>query len=131
MSAGQVKRRWRFYSTPAGRRPVDVFIDALPELDAAEVHAAMKEVRDKGTRLARHLRGDIYEVRAEGPNDSYRILFATEGKKSRILLAVHAILKHGQKAPNHAIDVAERRLREWRDRGRRRRQTAQPRRPRP
>jgi len=122
MSSGQVKRRWRFYSTPAGHRPVDAFVDALPEPDAVEVHAAMKEVRDKGLRVARHLQGDIYEVRAEGPNDSYRILFATEGKKSRVLLAVHAIPKHGQKTPDQDIDLAQRRLRDWRARGRLRRQ---------
>src|SRR5437870_333761 len=112
MSSAQVKRRWRFYATPAGHKPVDAFIDALPELDAVEVHAAMKDVREKGLRVARHLLGDIWEVRAEGPNDSYRILFAAEGKKSRIFLAVHAFPKRGQKTPDQDLELAQRRLRD-------------------
>lgn len=115
-SGGQVKRRWRFYSTPAGRRPVAEFIDGLSDSDAAEVHAAMRDVRDAGLRAARHLREEIYEVRAEGANDSYRILFAAEGKKSRILLGLVATTKHSQQTPPKDIRLAERRLSEWRHR---------------
>jgi phage-related protein len=113
-AGGQVKRRWRFYSTAAGRRPVGEFIDGLSEYDAAEVHAAMRDVRDVGLRAARHLRGEIYEVRAEGADDSYRILFATEGKKSRVLLSLVATTKHTQQTPPQDIRLAERRLTEWR-----------------
>jgi phage-related protein len=112
-----VKRRWRFYRTPAGRRVIDEFLDALPLFDASEVAAAMKEVRDKGLTAARHLRGDIYEVRADGRDDSYRLLFATEGRKSRILLGLHVMPKHAQKTPNQDLRKAERRLIEWRQRG--------------
>ena len=126
MSAqGAIKRRWRYYATPAGHRPVAAFIAGLSDLDAAEVIAAMTEVRQKGTSVARHLDKDIWEVRAEGPNDSYRVLFATEGKKSRILLGVHAFPKHTQKTPDHHIELAQRRLADWRRRGRARRQPPQ------
>jgi hypothetical protein len=62
----EVKRRWRDYRTAAGRRPVKDFFDALSDTDAAAVVAAMKEVQERGTSAARHLGGDIYEVRAEG-----------------------------------------------------------------
>ena len=113
----QVKRRWRNYATASGYKPAAAFIDGLPDLDAAEVHAAMKDVRDRGKREGRHLRGDIWEVRAEGPNGSYRVLFAAEGKKSRILLSVHAFAKRTQPTPDRDIRLAERRLADWRARG--------------
>jgi hypothetical protein len=72
-TSGQIKRRWRFYRTPAGRRVIDEFIDGLSDFDAAAVAAALKEVRQRGLTAARHLRGDIYEVRAEsGPPRSAR-----------------------------------------------------------
>lgn len=77
MSA-EMKRRWRDYRTAAGRRPIKEFIDELSDIDAAAVVAAMREVQELGLSAARHLRGDIYEVRAEGDRQIFRILFATE-----------------------------------------------------
>ncbi len=58
------------------------FIDELADDDAEEVIAAMKDVALHGLRVARHLRGQIYEVRADGPDGSYRILFAEEGAEA-------------------------------------------------
>jgi len=74
------KRRWRDYRTAAGRRPIKEFIDGLSDTDAAAVVAAMREVREGGLTAARHLRGEIYEVRADGDRQRYRILFAPEGR---------------------------------------------------
>lgn len=56
-----VRRRWRDYTTSAGRRPVKGFLDALSDSDVAAVVAAMKEVQVEGLVAARHLRGEIYE----------------------------------------------------------------------
>jgi hypothetical protein len=42
---------------------VQAFLDQLSAADAAEVVAAMKDVAREGLRAARHLRGDIWEVR--------------------------------------------------------------------
>ena len=56
------RRRWRFYETAAGRRPVRDFLDELTDGDAASVVAAMKDVATNGVEVARHLRGEIYEV---------------------------------------------------------------------
>jgi hypothetical protein len=44
----------------------------LPIADRDEILAAMKDVQLKGLPVARHLRGDIYEVRATGAHGSYR-----------------------------------------------------------
>jgi phage-related protein len=111
-------RRWRDYVTATGRRPVREFIVKLPADDHAEVAAAMREVKDEGLTAARHVRGDIYEVRASGKDQEFRVLFATEGRRSQILLSLEAFSKKTQKTPPPKIAVAERRLADWRRRGR-------------
>lgn len=58
--------RWRDYQTAAGRRPIKEFLADLDDEDLASVVAAMKEVRQRGLEAARHLDGEIYEVRADG-----------------------------------------------------------------
>lgn len=120
-----MRRRWRDYITPAGGRPVRHFIRALSTDDRAVILAAMTDVRMNGTRAARHLRGDIFEVRAFAEGRGYRILFAEEGRRSQVLLSLHAIAKQTQRAPARDIALAERRLSAWRERGRLRRRDRQ------
>lgn len=105
-SAGSSPRRaaghrWRDYRTASGRRPVKQFLDRLDDEDLASVVAAMREVRQQGLKAARHLDGEIYEVRADGKGVIYRILFAPQGKRT----------------PPQAIRLAKRRLRDWQQRG--------------
>ena len=75
--------RWRHYETAAGNRPVLEFIRKLPDGDKAAILAAMKEVRVEGVRAARHLQGELYEVRADGRRVIYRVLFAREGGRGQ------------------------------------------------
>lgn len=110
------KRRWRFYHTGSGQEPVRDFLLQLSLSDKAEVVAAMKEVEIVGLTAARHVRADIYEVRASGVTQSYRLLFATEGRNSQILLALEAFSKKTQKTPLQEIALAEARLADWRRR---------------
>jgi len=112
-----IRRRWRDYKTPSGRSPVEGFIDKLSDSDAAAVLAGMEEVRDRGLRAARHLDGDIWEVRVDGDRVIYRILFAEEGSRGQILLALDGFNKKTQKAPPATIELAKRRLADWRRRG--------------
>jgi phage-related protein len=119
MSQGstQYKRRWRYYRTSGGTCPVEDFLDGLTEVDAAAVLAAMKEVQEEGTQVTHHLRNEIYEVRARGKDRIYRILFSQEGKHDRILLALEGFPKKTDKVPDHEIELAEKRLADWRSRG--------------
>jgi phage-related protein len=78
----------------------------------------MKDVLVNGLGTARHLRGDIYEVRADADRVIYRILFATEGRYSQVFLALEGFKKKTQKTPPEVIRLAERRLASWRERGR-------------
>lgn len=114
--AEQRRHRWRDYVSAAGRRPVKQFLRDLSDDDAAAIVAAMKEVAVEGLRAARHVRGDIYEVRAHAEDASYRVLFAPEGRWGQVFLALEAFSKKTQKTPARAMAVAERRLADWRAR---------------
>jgi phage-related protein len=92
------------------------FILSLSDEDAAEVVAALADVREQGLSAARHLRGAIYEVRADGRDVAIRILFAQEGRKGRVLLALEGFKKKDQRAPERLIRLAESRLTDWRSR---------------
>lgn len=111
-------RRWRYYRTATGTSPVVDFLDDLAVADRAATSAAMRQVRLLGLVTARHLRGDIYEVRSERAGRAWRILFANEGARGQVLLAVHGFEKKSQKTPLSELELAERRLRDWRSRGR-------------
>ena len=115
--AQAVRRQWRDYRTPAGGRPVKAFLDDLNDDEVAAIVAGMKEVADRGLPAAKHLRGDIYDVRADASTRSFRLLFSAEGKYSQVLLSLSAFTKETQKTPQRELDVAEDRLRDWRQRG--------------
>lgn len=90
---------------------------ALPTPERAAVTAAMADVANNGRKAARHLRGEIWEVRAEGADVTYRLLFATEGRHSHVLLGLVFFVKKTQRTPPAQIELAERRLDDWRSRG--------------
>jgi phage-related protein len=89
--------RWRHYETAAGKRPVLELIRKIPDGDKAAILAAMKEVRREGVRAARHLQGELFEVRADGERVIYRVLFAREGEQNQVLLSLVAFKKKTQK----------------------------------
>jgi phage-related protein len=112
------KRRWRDYQTEGGKRPVKEFISELSDIDAAAVAAAMKDVQISGLSVAKPLRGDIYEVVADGDRQTFRVLFSSEGEHDQVLLALEAFSKKTRKTPQNVLEIAERRLADWRQRGR-------------
>lgn len=93
------------------------FLRGLTDEEVAAIVAGMKEVVELGLPASRHLRGDVYEVRADARTRTFRLLFSSEGSKGRILLSLSAFEKRTQKTPPREIELAERRLREWRARG--------------
>ena len=112
------KRRWRDYTTPTGRRPVRDFLAALDDDDAAAVLAAMKDVEKNGPAVAERLDAEIHEVKADGARQTFRVLFASEGRHDQVLLSLEAFSKKTQRTPPGKIKLAKRRLHEWRARGR-------------
>lgn len=111
------RRRWRDYRTAGGGRPVKDFVDGLTDGEVAAIVAGMKEVAESGVAATKHLRGDIYEVRADASTRSFRLLFSAEGRLGQILLSLSAFTKKTQKTPVRELELAEKRLGEWRARG--------------
>ena len=112
------RRQWRDYTTPSGARPVRKFIEDLDDEEVASIVAGMDEVQDEGLEAGRHLRGDIYEVRADASKRSFRLLFSAEGRYGQVLLALSVYEKRTQKIPPQELELAEKRLKDWRARGR-------------
>ena len=119
MSSEQLdhKRQWRDYQTESGARPIKDFLLALPDEDRATILEEMEYVRKHGKSVARHLRKDIYEVRAIYNTKAYRILFACEGRFHHVLLSLEGFQKKTQQTPKVNIKLAEQRLADWRRRG--------------
>lgn len=112
------KRQWRDYQTPAGNRPVKEFLKALTVDERAAIYAAMKEVREEGLSAAKHLDGDIWEVKADTADKFFRVLFAPEGRYGQVLLALEGFAKKTRKTPPQTLRLAKRRLSDWRSRRR-------------
>ena len=53
----------------------------------------------------------------DGDRVIYRILFAEEGRRGQILLALDGFNKKTQKTPRGTVELAKRRLADWRRRG--------------
>jgi phage-related protein len=109
-------RRLRRPAAPGSRREFDGGhhrrLKAL-----RQVLAAMREVALLGLRAARHLVGDLYEVRADGEHEAFRILFGPEGRRGQVLLALEGFSKKTQKTRPATIRLAQRRLADWGSRG--------------
>ncbi len=106
--------RWRWYRTAAGNAPVKEFLDDLAAADRAAVVAVMHDIQHEGLAAGRHLRGDLWELRAIGMKAHYRLIFSREGR--RVLLALDIFDKDTQRTPANVIRRSEQRLMEWRAR---------------
>ena len=94
--------------TERGGKEPKAFIDGLTDEQAAAVVATTKDVAQNGLAVARHLRGEVYEVRTEADRQAFRILFAQE--TTFILLCLSGFQKKSAKIPPAQIVLAESRL---------------------
>jgi phage-related protein len=111
------RAEWRDYRTASGARVVLKEFQALSDVEYAGIRAGMDEVAILGMSAARHLRGDICEVRSDSETGvTVRVLFAQEGRRRKILLSLSVFKKKTRKTPPDEIERAERRLADWRRR---------------
>lgn len=101
------KRTWREYRTAGGARPIRDFLFSLSDEDRAAILEEMQYVRDHGRKVARHIRGEIYEVRVNYNTKAYRILFACQGHFDHVLLSLEGFQKKTQLTPQKSIKIAE------------------------
>lgn len=112
-----IRRQWRDYRTAAGGRPISKFLDELTDEEVASIVAGMKEIAAHGLSAARHLWGEIHEVRADASSRSFRLLFSAEGRWKQVFLALSVFEKRTQRTPQRELEVAKQRLADWRRRG--------------
>ena len=101
-----------FYEDQKGNRPVQEFIDDLTNrTEMNQIAAHMRELKSQGYRLQRPmvapLRDGIHELRP-GPN---RILY---GFNQGAVVLLHALRKKTRETPGRDIDIALKRMQEWR-----------------
>ena len=95
-------------------------MNALESDQAATLVAEMRVIARRGLHEggARHLRGAIWEVRAESDQATLRALFAKQGRYGQVLLVLHVFKKKTRETPPRLIALAEQHLRDWTIRGR-------------
>jgi hypothetical protein len=113
MAAQPPQGRGFVYRTPSGKSPVVDDVDAImkqSEDDATNIWAAWAEVLERKSR-AKKLRGDLWEIRAPGERQSYRLVVAFEAGTPIFL---HVFSKKRQKTAKTDIDLAQKRLTDYR-----------------
>jgi phage-related protein len=75
----------------------------------------MQLIRESGVRGSRHLRGELYEVRAQTAGAHYRLIFCQVSRS--VLLALLTYDKNTERTPRQVLELAQRRLSDWRARG--------------
>ncbi len=103
----------RYYLASRGGKPVEEFIEALPERDRALVRSRIAFLGEVGNRvkepLSKSLGASLFELRIR----SSRILYCF--KRGGVILLLHAFSKKAQKTPTRELEVARRRLEEVED----------------
>ncbi len=103
-----------FYRSASGSEPVRDWLKALAAAERKAIGEEIAYVQYKwpiGKPRVDHLRGSVWEVRTSLGNRIARTLFAVEG---RTMILLHGFIKKTQQTRKDDIDLAEKRLKEWR-----------------
>lgn len=109
-----------FYFSATGRNPVLEFIRPLPRGEKSRIGHSIDELEWRGTSLrephAKPLKTQdgLYELRITGEDNIYRVLYFHFTGKSFLLL--HAFVKKTQKTPSSEMDIAMKRLKDYKKR---------------
>lgn len=110
-----------FYVEVDGARPVEDFIDSLDDKTIARFRWSMEQLRVRNVQarepLARHLEGDLWELREESNTNIYRVIyFFFIGRR---IVFLHGFQKQTQKTPRREIETAQRRQKAFLERNKR------------
>lgn len=115
-----MNRQWTvtFYELESGRSPVQDFIRQLQPPERVRVLRKLEMLQLAGLELSMPhvlpLQGsEIWELRVTG-RVQHRVFYVAIQERSFLLL--HAFTKKTQRTPRREIDIAEDRLREFRER---------------
>ena len=104
-----------FYRSASGDEPVREWLKALDKSDRQAIGEDIAYVQYKwpiGKPRVDHLRGSIWEVRSKIGNRIARVLFAVEGSE---MILLHAFIKKTQQTNAIDIELANKRLKEWKN----------------
>lgn len=104
-----------FYVEDDGTSPVEEFLDSLDLKTRTRFRWSMEQLRVRNVQarepLARHLEGDLWELREESSTNIYRIVyFFYTGRR---IIFLHGFQKKSQRTPGREIDLARRRYRQF------------------
>lgn len=111
--AGPQKLEAVFYKSQSGAEPVRDWLKRLPKDERKAIGEDIAYVQFKwpiGKPRVDHLRGAIWEVRTSLTARIARTLFTVE---SGVMVLLHGFIKKTQATPVSAIDLAEKRFKEW------------------
>jgi phage-related protein len=110
-----------FYRDERGAEPVDEFIEALPPKHAAKIDDYIEEHLN-GRRsdepppeypISSQLDGELRELRVRFANTRYRILYQ---RSDNLVVLLHAIEKHTGAVPVADVELAKRRMEDFKQR---------------
>lgn len=110
-----------FYCDEHGTEPVDEFIETLPPKRAAKIDAFIAEHLN-GKRpdepppeypISSQLEGELRELRVRFANTRYRVLYQ---RSENLVVLLHAIEKDTGAVPNADVELAKRRMADFRRR---------------
>ena len=106
------------YQDARGHRPVEEFILGLPEKHQGRIAWTVELLKEYGLQLgmpyARHLRGQLWELRVSAGRARYRIIYSAHTGRRFILL--HGFVKKTRRTPRQELVIAERRMAEFLER---------------
>ena len=118
-----------FYRDKHGEEPVARFIESLPVKRIAKIYSYIEEHLNEQSPdapppehpLTSQIQGELRELRIRFANTRYRILYQRSGN---LLVLLHAFVKNTGDVPAGHIEVARKRMNDFR-----RRMNAEPRKP--
>ncbi|MGH2883159.1 MAG: type II toxin-antitoxin system RelE/ParE family toxin [Solirubrobacteraceae bacterium] len=110
-----------YYRDRRGWEPVDAFIDGLSSKRAAKIDAAVEEyLNDRPPDapppefpITSQVDGELRELRVRFGNTRYRVLYQ---RSANLIVLLHAIEKHTGAIPRAEIELAKRRMADFRRR---------------
>ena len=103
-----------YYETPAGRRPVQDYLDGLVAREALRVSDSLELLEDMGIALGaphtRSIGGKLWELRVLGRVQHRVLYFAVSGRR---LVLLHAFTKKTPKTRPAELETARRRMADY------------------
>lgn len=91
-------------------RQVSDYIDKLPKEQSAMIYAVLEDIKQYGLQAPlvsmRHIKGKLWEIKISQTRIFYLVI------EGNTMVLLHAYKKQGQKAPQHEIETALRRMKD-------------------